>query len=340
MRRITANAAKLLRVIISCAILPLAGHGLQAAQAPQQATPSPPLSLEIAMLQDTVPAGTPTKVRVTTKNISAFDLEVETGVAYMAYVNDDSGHTPPDTVLGHTYRYHYQNSPDKAFYMETGIGSVALKPGETRTDTVDLSKLFDFSQPGKYTVRLRRMYRASITSNTVSFTITPAAAKSSQPATASEHATPAEPPFDLTVKARQTPVSSAENIVLLVTTRNTSDHNILLWTEKAEGEQGGSAYKIHIEHAGGNQPVETEFLRKSKLRKDVPSDANPDAFQGTSGERLVLKPGEDWMDAIKVRNLYDLDQSGDYTFQVERFDPATHTMVRSNTTTVTVSANP
>jgi len=129
------------------------------------------------------------------------------------------------------------------------------------------------------------------------------------------------------------------HVVLHVITRNTSDHNILLWTEKSEGEQGGSAYKIHIRHAGEKQPVETEFLRKSKLRNDVPSDANPDALQGISGERLVLKPGEDWMDAIKIRNLYDLNQPGDYTIQVERFDPATRTMVQSNTITVTVDAN-
>jgi hypothetical protein len=307
---------------------------------PPQAASSLKLSLEITMQQDVVTAGAPTKVRVTTKNISASDLEVETGVAYMAYVNDESGHAPPDTVLRHTYSYHYQHSPDKAFQMENGIGSVVLKPGETWTDTVDLSTLFDFSQPGKYTVRLGRLYRAWITSNLVSFTITPAAAESSQPATASQPATPAEPPFDLTVKARQNPITSAKNIVLLVTTKNTSDHNILLWTEKAEGEQGGSAYKIHIQHAGGKQPVETEFLRKSKSRNDVPSDANPDAYQGTSGERLVLKPGEDWMDAIKVRNLYDLNQPGDYTIQVERFDAATRTMVQSNTITVTVDANP
>jgi hypothetical protein len=339
MKRIMANALKLLLVVSFCAALPPAVHGLQAA-VPQQAAPTPRLSLEIAMPQDVVTTGAPIKVNASTKNISASDVEVEAVAAYMADVSDNSGHAPPDTLLGHTYSYEYKHSPDKAFQMENGVGSVVLKPGETWTNTVDLSTLFDFSQPGKYTVRLRRMYRAWITSNMVSFTITSAAAKSSQPATASEPATPAKPPFDLTVKTRQTPVSSANNIVLLVTTRNTSDHNILLWTEKAEGEQGGSAYKFHIQHAGGKQPLETEFLRKSKLRNDVPSDANPDAFRGTSGERLVLKPGEDWMDQIKVRNLYDLDQAGDYTFQVERYDPATHTMVHSNTITVTVSANP
>jgi hypothetical protein len=344
MKKIMVNVPKLLLVIIFCAALPLAGYGLQSPQAaapsqsPQQAAPSRQLSLEIAMPQDVVTAGAPIKVNAITKNISASDVEVEARAAYMADVSDDSGHAPPDTVLGHTFSYHYQHSPDKAFQMENGVGSVVLKPGETWTDMVDLSTLFDFSQPGKYTVRLRRMYRAWIISNTVSFTVTPAPSGSSRPAAAPT--TPSEAPFELSVKARQNPVTSAENITLLVTTRNTSDHNILLWTEKADGEQGGSAYNIHVQPPAGKQPVETEFLRKSKLRNDVPSVANPDAFQGTSGERLVLKPGEDWMDQIRVRNLYDLNQPGDYTIQVERFDPATRTMVQSNTITVTVGPNP
>jgi len=41
---------------------------------------------------------------------------------------------------------------------------------------------------------------------------------------------------------------------------------------------------------------------------------------------------------IDVKKFYDLTQPGDYTIQVERFDPATPTLVKSNAISIIVTS--
>jgi hypothetical protein len=52
----------------------------------------------------------------------------------------------------------------------------ALQPGESLKDGIVLSRMYDFSQPGKYTVQVERydyVTKAVVKSNTISVTLTP-----------------------------------------------------------------------------------------------------------------------------------------------------------------------
>jgi hypothetical protein len=73
-------------------------------------------------------------------------------------------------------------------------------------------------------------------------------------------------------------------------------------------------------------------------RTDVPRGTGSDLRWQTSGEKLVLKPGESWKDTITVNDLYNLREPGEYTIYVQRFDPANKIMLKSNRISVTIAS--
>jgi hypothetical protein len=128
-----------------------------------------------------VKAGSPVRVKITTTNTS--DREVvyyETGPwHYNIYVRDATGAYAPDTPEGlgkHPW------SPRR-----TGGGGVfsgpsfrfrlAIGPGKKQEDEVDVTKEYDLSKPGKYTVQLERPDPENkgqwLRSNTITVTVTP-----------------------------------------------------------------------------------------------------------------------------------------------------------------------
>jgi hypothetical protein len=307
-----------------------------------------PFSLAASAELNVVQAGAPVKVKVVTTNTSNQQIDFyvnpasdRAGWVFKVDVTDENGNAPPDTRLGRVFKYNEKKSPDSGVgTFLVGKGAfISLQPGESVTDVTDVSTLYDFSVPGKYSIQVQRFTDNDVLvkANTVSVTITPgSAAQSTSPATAAFNS----PPFSLTIT---TPtgetVKAGSPMGLLVVTTNTSGRNILLWAERADREQAGSGYQIDVRRTNGTPP-DTDFGQRAKARTDVPRDATSAQFVDQSGEKFVLKPGESWTDTILVNDLYDLRQPGDYTIQVERFDPATSTMVKSNTITVTVAPKP
>jgi hypothetical protein len=331
-------------------------EGATAAQSPQQpSADQAPFSLLLTPVQNVVQAGGPVKLKVVTTNTSNHDLLMwveyaadRIGWVYDADVRDENGNPPPLTKLGRIFAYDRKDSPNVGpGTFLNGNGRLYLfQPGEVATDFIDAATLYDFSQPGRYTIQVSRFSEgippsvaAAVKSNTVTVTVSPASG--AQPASSTiAAASGSPPPFSLTIAASGGPVKSGSPVVLTIVTRNTSDHNILLWADSAAQEQAGSAYQVDILDAGGAVPADTEFGRNTKARTDVPRNAASMALVGRSGEKFVLKSGEFWKDTINISKLYQLYHSGEYTIQVERFDPATRAMVKSNTITVTVAPNP
>ena len=302
-----------------------------------------PLSIALTALQQRILAGAPVKLQVVTTNTSTqpLDFWVEYtsdlgGWVYRVSVVDGSGNVPASTMRGRTFEYNDKKSPNVGpgtFLLGNG-GFTELQPGKTTVDVIDVGRLYDLSQPGTYTIQVRRFGEGSgwVTSNAVTVTVVPSGN------TPSGQTASSEPPFSLTISSPPgDSVRLGLPIGLNVVTTNTSNHNINLWAEKAELEQAGATYNIVVHDATGAVPPLTEFGHKANSRKDVPRDTNPDVMSSGNGTGLVLKPGESWRDAISVNDLFILQKPGDYSIQVERFDPASKTMVKSNTVTVTVT---
>lgn len=339
----------LVRILLIVACVPGQGIPLWAGPVPAQSQPPAQsaqdlFTVSLVAMQEVVRSGSPVEMRVITTNIGDHEIFFwkenaydQAGWAYRADVRDNEGHPPPDTELGRILKYHYDNSPNvgPGTAIHVSGGTLAITPGASETFTSDVSKLYDFSKPGRYAIQIERASEGGakwVKSNTV--TITVIAAATAAPSTI--FAQRSQPPFSVRITASAGEISPGTPVTLKVVTRNLSDHSILLWTEKAEQDQAGSAYQIDIYDAKGNSPPLTEFGRMTNGRTDIPRGSNPELPPAGNGEQLVLKAGESWTDTIVVNKVYDLTESGEYSIQVQRFDPATSSMVKSNAVKVAV----
>jgi hypothetical protein len=122
----------------------------------------PPVSsLTVRAVRDVTPAGSPVLVDATLTNNSNHSISVwrEKQGSYRVFVTDERGVRPPDRRLG------YRNGrfdvtlvpPEKVAEVLSGSGAcVTVKPGETQTEGIEVSKLYDLSKPGKYTIQVER----------------------------------------------------------------------------------------------------------------------------------------------------------------------------------------
>ena len=162
------------RYVLSSILLSLAGMaGAQEAQ-PKK----PAFSLSITARQATAKAGSPVALQLTLTNTTEHDLEVGRGfingtlLRYMdVKVLDKDGQPVADTDYGLGL---HGRRPGP---IGGGVGfSEKIKPGEAIHEEADLSKEFDLSKPGKYTVQAERMdstIREVVKSNVITFTVTP-----------------------------------------------------------------------------------------------------------------------------------------------------------------------
>lgn len=135
------------------AVLAIAASGGVAGQNATN-TSKAPISLTITTLTASAKSGTAVLVNAALKNESdhvyrlytvASDDMDQGGWVYKVDVRDDKGRTPPETQYAGT-----------AIAPFSSAGWLPLGPGKTRIDRINVSRLCDLSQPGKYTIRLRR----------------------------------------------------------------------------------------------------------------------------------------------------------------------------------------
>jgi hypothetical protein len=188
-----------------------------------------------------------------------------------------------------------------------------MRPGEARKGTPeDLSKEYDLSKPGRYTIQARRTDTYSecvVESNVLTITLVPAPER---PKTS----------FTLTISTDEDTARAGDKIPLLTDVTNTSDHEIVYDTAM-------SKLDIQVRDAQGSLAALTEGGRE--FRRQF----------GTGGSLYNLqhiKPGATVHTRVPgVQELYDMRRPGDYTIQVSQFDGETKTWVKSNTITVTVT---
>ena len=147
------------------------------------AASKPSFTLSVTASDNDIKIGAAVQVDVTMKNISSQTIEVwrnalgQEGLVYEMNVTDERGAAPLDTKFGKDIKGLKDPAfltPDTPIHMSGGW--VTLKPGETLTDRLNISKLYNLAQPGKFAIQVRRFDDESKTfvkSNSISVTIHP-----------------------------------------------------------------------------------------------------------------------------------------------------------------------
>jgi hypothetical protein len=169
--------------VLTLSVLTIVGMGdADGAMAAQNL--NAPFSLNLKAPVGKVKLGTPVQVTITLKNISEHDVSIwrenatdQGGYVYRVDIRDKKGTKPPDTKMGKGFKG--LDDPAQATRdtpTERSGGWIKLKAGEARTEDVNVSKLYDLDQPGKYAIRFRHFdeeTKAFVKSNTITVTVTP-----------------------------------------------------------------------------------------------------------------------------------------------------------------------
>jgi hypothetical protein len=146
----------------------------------------PRFSLSIAAEEPTVKAGSPLFLEVTMENKSDRNISMyraisgdldQGGWVYKVMVQDEKGARAPKTKFGRHVQgpETAEESAEPASVVASG-GYVPLTPHKTMRDRLNVTKLFDLSRPGKYTIEIQELDEASKTfvkSNKITVIVTP-----------------------------------------------------------------------------------------------------------------------------------------------------------------------
>jgi len=140
----------------------------------QSHAPEQSLKITIVAAQNSVMAGDPIEITVTMKNISDHDVTMGKSVG-----NTQAELDYEIIVRGKNGEMLNETSYKKRIKEAAGSWKTfTLKPGEERTETSNINKLYDLSRPGEYTVQVEKELPASegkgmVQSNTIAITVTP-----------------------------------------------------------------------------------------------------------------------------------------------------------------------
>ncbi len=315
-----------MRVWLILALIPtlLGFPGRSAAQsASQTRNATPAFSITLSTRQTVVEVGSPLRVRIADTNM--LDRDIFVALPIQMSVLDGEGKPVPETA--HWRKTHgtepRPTAPPGVGGIPVGIpgpsGSVIgprpMHPGETTSGiSGDLTKQYDLSTPGTYTIQARRRdsYSESVVESNV-LTVTVIA-----PSQAPERPTTS---FTLAIRTDEDTVKAGNKIPVNIEVTNTSDH-LIVYTPSI------TTLDIQVHDAQGKMAPLTEAGRE--LRREYGSIGINSHFS--------LSPGDSWpAGGVGVGVLYDLSRPGDYTIQISQFDDETKTWVKSNTITVTVT---
>ncbi len=262
------------------------------------------------------------------------------GDAYEADVHDAAGNVPPKTKFGFYHDPHINvgrvlgDRADGRYLNGSGLFSI-LKANQSHIGVVDISRLYNFEEPGTYTIVLRDSAFQTVMSNPITVTVlpTPSAASASP-----REQTPGATPFSLDISTDAS-VRRGSAVDIYVVTKNLSTHSIVLRRQENPRDVGmlGSVFRVDISNSAGNSPADTELGQSTNHLGDTPPDPALTAAARAAGTLVSLNPGQDWRNTLRVSDLYDLSKPGQYTIQVRRWDDETKTWVKSNTITITVT---
>src|ERR1700730_9323434 len=147
--------------------------GAQSAKTSQPVVPA--FEIAISLESSVVKAGSKITVKATLVNKSSSNLLFSTDeniakLDFKADVRDSQGNLAPLTEYGRSVMRN-ETAPDI-----TSAGYSMVRPGETKKSDVDITKLYNLSQPGKYSIRVQRIddaIKMAVKSNTITLTVTP-----------------------------------------------------------------------------------------------------------------------------------------------------------------------
>jgi hypothetical protein len=151
--RMKFNLHRCLVVAISAAIV--AGCAAVHAQSNEPTYHSDTFAIRIAMEKQTLLAGQPPKVRLTTKNLTDHLIPApgdRCGSKVRVWVQGELGEPP--TTPRERDATGRRLPGDQSFECTVVADMPPLAPGESTTRTFDLEYLYDLQVPGKYTVYL------------------------------------------------------------------------------------------------------------------------------------------------------------------------------------------
>jgi hypothetical protein len=169
----------------------LAARGTAVAQIVRPGTKStsdrPVTSITISPLHDSLKVGYPVLVNITVTNTSNHDgveiTRLRSGADSQIDVRDANGKLAPDTSFGYVHNGHVaQPDLDPARFSaadlaDNATGGATLNAKEATTWSINVSRFYDMSQPGKYSIRIQRGdpedLEAFVKSNTITVMVTP-----------------------------------------------------------------------------------------------------------------------------------------------------------------------
>jgi len=162
-------------------LLLLASLGFLAAAFGQPKQPA--FSIAISA-PDLISAGSEPKLSIVLKNTSDHEIMLGRSVQpdhgelhHDVEVRDDKGDLAPETEYHRKIKGRLPATPGKAPPPPNVWSDIltSIKPGETRNDDLTISKLYDLSKPGKYTIQVSRFdedTKAVVKSNTITVNVT------------------------------------------------------------------------------------------------------------------------------------------------------------------------
>jgi hypothetical protein len=156
--------------------------GNSAAQVAQPAPAEPKISITIKTAQSTVNVGSDVEVEVEMRNISAGDIFYGAAGVFGAgttsfkwEIRDNKGRTIPMTEYGIKANHIDPSLEGVPPHVHAGSAfAETLGPGKSVVQKLALSKEYDLSKPGKYTIQaLHTDGKTDVKSNTITVTVTP-----------------------------------------------------------------------------------------------------------------------------------------------------------------------
>jgi hypothetical protein len=139
-------------LVVACALSPAGGA-------------TTPFTLTLEAEENPIKAGSDVKVDIILRNSSNHAIDVSLGLAEMDYalaIGDSQNRIPPETELARKSKGHARFSNETVF---------TLQPGETLPkEKLVISKFYDVSRRGKYTIQVSRAVPKELGSGTVKST--------------------------------------------------------------------------------------------------------------------------------------------------------------------------
>jgi hypothetical protein len=160
-----------MKTSLKCVLILITLITLAMCAASSTQTSTPPFALTLEAEENPVKAGSEVKVDITLQNSSNRAIHVHLSLAEMEYtfeVRDGQNRIPPETEYARKAKGRGYFSNDQIFY---------LQPGESLPkDLLVLTRFYDMSRPGKYTVQVSRavpkeLGGGTVKSNTLTITV-------------------------------------------------------------------------------------------------------------------------------------------------------------------------